>query len=168
MLVGEALGRWEMVRGGPFAGRAGTKFGECLTVGGILRSDHIVTNVVKCRPIQWYPCELCDDGFLGDGTPCPECDGKGEYPRLNPGTGDYYNTTPDWKMISECTKRYLMEEMREFTGDLIVPLGDVGLYATTGMRGITKLRGSILDSLLCSDCGEEVISHEFALDEVPF
>ena len=166
MFVGEGAGRWEMERGGPFAGKAGTMFGQCLNVGSILRSDHVVTNAIKCRCVQWQPCPFCDEGGLllpdNKWALCPECNGKGERERLNPRTGDYYNAKPDWKQVQECGRRYLDIEMQKFDGDLIVPMGDVPLYATTAMRGITKLRGSVLEGRICRYCGEEELAHQLA------
>ena len=50
MLVGEAPGYWEDVKGRPFVGAAGKILDETLSEAGISRSDVYVTNVVKCRP----------------------------------------------------------------------------------------------------------------------
>jgi len=50
MLVGEAPGYWEDVKGRPFVGAAGKILNEMLSRAGISRSDAYITNVVKCRP----------------------------------------------------------------------------------------------------------------------
>ena len=50
ILVGEAPGYWEDVKGRPFVGAAGKILDEMLSKAGISRSDVYITNVVKCRP----------------------------------------------------------------------------------------------------------------------
>jgi uracil-DNA glycosylase family 4 len=50
MLVGEAPGYWEDVKGRPFVGAAGKILDELLSRAEISRSDVYITNVVKCRP----------------------------------------------------------------------------------------------------------------------
>jgi DNA polymerase len=50
MLVGEAPGRDEDLRGRPFVGAAGQLLDQLLAEIGIRRSQVFVTNVVKCRP----------------------------------------------------------------------------------------------------------------------
>jgi len=50
LLVGEAPGYWEDVKGRPFVGAAGKFLDELLSKAGISRSDVYITNVVKCRP----------------------------------------------------------------------------------------------------------------------
>lgn len=50
MLIGEAPGYWEDVKGRPFVGAAGKILDEMLSKAGISRSDVYITNVVKCRP----------------------------------------------------------------------------------------------------------------------
>ena len=50
MLVGEAPGYWEDVKGRPFVGAAGKILDEMLSKAGISRKDVYITNVVKCRP----------------------------------------------------------------------------------------------------------------------
>jgi len=50
MLIGEAPGYWEDVKGRPFVGTAGKVLDETLSRAGISRSDVYITNIVKCRP----------------------------------------------------------------------------------------------------------------------
>jgi uracil-DNA glycosylase family 4 len=50
MLIGEAPGFWEDVKGRPFVGAAGKILDEMLLRAGISRNDVYITNVVKCRP----------------------------------------------------------------------------------------------------------------------
>ena len=50
MLVGEAPGRSEDLRGEPFVGAAGARLDEALRGAGLDRGSVYITNVVKCRP----------------------------------------------------------------------------------------------------------------------
>ena len=50
MLVGEAPGREEDLKGLPFVGRAGRLLDEALSQAGLERSEVFITSVVKCRP----------------------------------------------------------------------------------------------------------------------
>ncbi|MEW5944097.1 MAG: uracil-DNA glycosylase [Pseudomonadota bacterium] len=50
MLVGEAPGREEDIRGRPFIGRAGKILDEALQGAGLKREALFITSVVKCRP----------------------------------------------------------------------------------------------------------------------
>jgi DNA polymerase len=50
MLIGEAPGYWEDVKGRPFVGAAGKLLDEALSKIGISRREVYITNVVKCRP----------------------------------------------------------------------------------------------------------------------
>ncbi|MGP3667362.1 MAG: uracil-DNA glycosylase family protein [Candidatus Bathyarchaeota archaeon] len=50
MLVGEAPGYWEDLKGKPFVGEAGKFLDKLLSLAGISRNMVYITNVVKCRP----------------------------------------------------------------------------------------------------------------------
>jgi uracil-DNA glycosylase family 4 len=50
LLVGEAPGADEDVRGEPFVGRSGALLDELLAEAGLARADVAVANVLKCRP----------------------------------------------------------------------------------------------------------------------
>ncbi|RLG73063.1 MAG: uracil-DNA glycosylase [Methanobacteriota archaeon] len=50
MLVGEAPGKEEDLRGLPFVGRSGQLLTEMLESVGLRRKEVYITNVVKCRP----------------------------------------------------------------------------------------------------------------------
>jgi DNA polymerase len=50
LLVGEAPGRNEDLKGEPFVGAAGRVLNGILEALGVLREDVFITNVVKCRP----------------------------------------------------------------------------------------------------------------------
>jgi len=50
MLIGEAPGRSEDIKGEPFVGTAGKLLDSLLSEIGLSRKDVFITNVVKCRP----------------------------------------------------------------------------------------------------------------------
>ncbi len=50
MLIGEAPGRNEDLKGEPFVGAAGQLLNELLAHAGLERSDVYIANVLKCRP----------------------------------------------------------------------------------------------------------------------
>jgi len=50
MLVGEAPGYWEDVKGRPFVGAAGKLLDELLAGIGLSRGEIYIANVLKCRP----------------------------------------------------------------------------------------------------------------------
>jgi len=51
VMVGEAPGRREEELGRPFAGAAGRNLDALLKVGGLLRDEIFITNVIKYRPV---------------------------------------------------------------------------------------------------------------------
>ena len=50
MLVGEAPGYWESVRGEPFVGAAGKFLTQLIELAGLKREEVFIANVLKCRP----------------------------------------------------------------------------------------------------------------------
>lgn len=50
VLIGEAPGYWEDIRGKPFVGSAGKLLNKILEEAAISRDEVYITNVVKCRP----------------------------------------------------------------------------------------------------------------------
>ena len=55
MLVGEAPGETEVVKGRPFVGKAGKNLDEFLLLAGLKREEIFVSNVVKIRPTETGP-----------------------------------------------------------------------------------------------------------------
>ena len=55
MLIGEAPGETEVVKGRPFVGRAGKNLDEFLHLAGLQREEIFVTNAVKIRPTEIGP-----------------------------------------------------------------------------------------------------------------
>jgi uracil-DNA glycosylase family 4 len=118
--IGEAPGEHEERFQRPFVGPAGRLFDELLRKAGIVRGMCRVTNVVKERP----PSNDISV-FL---------DLSKKEPRM---TASYKEYVEDLK-----------KELEQCTANILVPLGNVPLFALTGRKGITKWRGSILESTL--------------------
>ncbi len=55
MLIGEAPGETEVIKGRPFVGKAGKNLDEFLTLARLSREDIFVTNTVKIRPSEIGP-----------------------------------------------------------------------------------------------------------------
>ena len=121
-LVGEAPGALEEQRGEPFVGRTWILLREMCRQVGIEPEDCWITNVCKIRP---------------------------------PGNqfSHFYQDTkrniPTDVLVGAWAK--LREELGNLPLNVIIALGDEPLRALTGKRGITKWRGSILES----PCGKD-------------
>lgn len=50
MLIGEAPGYWEDIKGKPFVGKAGQLLDRILASVGFTRNDIYICNTIKCRP----------------------------------------------------------------------------------------------------------------------
>jgi uracil-DNA glycosylase family 4 len=50
LLIGEAPGYWEDIKGRPFVGAAGKLLDEMLLRAGLSRSEVYISNLLKCRP----------------------------------------------------------------------------------------------------------------------
>lgn len=121
--IGEAPGRREAQTGKPFVGTAGELFDKLLNGNQIQRSRCRVTNVVKVQPEN------------NDITPFLDLS------KTHPEPSDSYLQYED----------YLYDELTQCSANVIVPLGNISLYALTRKvprvdKGITKWRGSILSA----------------------
>jgi uracil-DNA glycosylase family 4 len=116
ILVGEQPGRREIVVGRPFVGPAGRVLDECLMSVGIQKSSCYFTNVIKDldRPLSYYFKK----------PPSRE-------PTLSDEGFQYF-------------KSLEQELLQANPNAVVVPLGNVSLYATTRRYGITKWRGSVI------------------------
>lgn len=126
LIVGEAPGADEEKQGKPFVGHSGHELTKMLQEAGILRSDVRITNVCKYRPpgnkIElWAPKKKKDIGPHHKLF-------RGRYfdPRIIEGIGE------------------LEEEIKQTKPNVVVPLGNLALWATTAQEGILKWRSSLL------------------------
>ena len=126
LIVGEAPGKDEEEDGLPFVGRAGHELTKMLNEAEILRSEVRITNVCKYRP-PGNKIELWAPKKKKDIRPHHKLFG-GRYfdPRVIEGLGE------------------LEKEITETRPNVVVPLGNLALWATTGNEGILKWRSSLL------------------------
>jgi uracil-DNA glycosylase family 4 len=118
VIVGEAPGSTEIAKRMPFVGPAGDMLNELLQNAGIARHECYLTNVVKQQP------RGNDISLLIQKTSKEVvC------------TQEYLNY-----------EQQLYSELSQLSPNVIVATGNVPLYALTRKWGITKWRGSILQS----------------------
>ena len=112
-IIGEAPGKWEVIHGEPFVGKAGEVLERCLHSAGMIRGEVYLTNVVKVRPGE------------NDNIITPYFTGKG------------------FTEIGQTWVDRLREELSELPVNVFVPMGNTALYALTGLTGIKNVRGSV-------------------------
>jgi DNA polymerase I-like protein with 3'-5' exonuclease and polymerase domains/uracil-DNA glycosylase len=135
LLVGEAPGSEEethldefgKLSPRPFVGKSGQELTRMLNEAGILRSEIRVANVCKFRPPGnkmdlWWPKKKKDRI-------------KGVHHELD---GEYF----DSRVIDGLAE--LREEVLATKANVIVPVGNLSLWALTRNTGITKWRSSLL------------------------
>ena len=103
----------------PFVGPAGKGLDQCLLMTKIIRRDLYLTNVIK--DLDRPLKHYIDIGKYGKVTVSPE----------------------GYQYIQE-----LKEELEQLNLNVIVAFGNIALYALTHRVGITKWRGSVLESTL--------------------
>ncbi len=139
MIVGEAPGAEEEMRGEPFVGTSGLELTKMLHEAGINRSECFITNVCRERP-------------LGNDINQFIAQTKKERTQEHTQLRDKYVKRPIVEGVA-----LLRKEIAMVQPGIIIPLGNVPLWATTGLWGITKWRGSMLDSDLPEGKGIHVI-----------
>lgn len=117
-IVGEAPGQMELAFNRPFVGTAGKLLDSLLAQAGIIRSQCYLTNIMKVRPPK--------NDF---GTFWLDKKQREPTEQLKEGTHQLYIELRQLKNLK-----------------VIIALGRQPLYILTGRDGITKWRGSILDS----------------------
>lgn len=127
--IGEAPGNSEVQIGRPFVGAAGNLLDNLLRTAGITRSDCRIENVMQIRP--------------------PDND-----------ISHYLDLSKKKPKITEEYRRHveaLYTRLHSCTAKVFVPLGNVPLYALTGLTAISKRRGSILPCTIPGLEGRKVI-----------
>lgn len=124
VFVGEACGHSELSEGLPFAGMSGFEHKKMLGEAGISYAQTYHTNVIH------------------DYAPFNNFFKKQEAAKR--GISLLNSRYPHPKVLAG--RAQLHEELRELKPNVIVPLGDMALWAVTGELGITKWRGSMLES----------------------
>jgi len=127
MLIGEAPGAEEERLGRPFVGASGQELDRMLGEAGISRTECVVTNVCKVRP--------------------PRNDITQFFARSKKAlTSEHVLLRDRW--VLPCVREgfiLLIAEIEQAQPSMIIPLGNVAMWALTGQWGIGKWRGSMLD-----------------------
>src|SRR5690606_7062452 len=103
----------------PFIGTSGKLFDSCMLAAGLFRQLCYITYVIKERPDN-------------NDTTCFITLGKTVW------------ESDEFKYYKESLKK----ELQKVDPNVVVAVGNISLYALTGLTGITKYRGSILESTL--------------------
>jgi len=119
MVLGESPGSNEWKRGKPFIGQSGDIINDVFTASGIKRSQIYITNVIKDHLPPWGDYKRAF--FFQGGHP----------------TKEYLDG------IIEVVK-----EIREVKPNVVMPLGNYALWALMQHEGVSKWRGSILESTI--------------------
>lgn len=126
MIVGEAPGVEEEAKGLPFVGASGYELDRMLHEAGIARNECFITNVSRERPAG------NDINLFISGN------------KKSPG--------PEWSQLRDrwvtrqISEGYslLQKEISLVKPNIIIPVGNVALWALTGKWGISKWRGSMM------------------------
>ena len=121
VIVGEAPGRTEVQTGRPFSGQAGQLLNKMLAQVGINRDDCYLTNVIKERPPNNNIKHFID------------------LSRKEP----QFNNNAQAKLTD------FYHELEALNPNIIIALGNTGMWALTDKKGVTKWRGSILETTYC-------------------
>lgn len=127
MIVGEAPGEQEVVKGIPFVGASGQELDRMLHEAGIMRSTCFVTNVCRDRP---------PGNDMGAFMAMRKSDITPKHALLR----DRYVLPQVWEGLA-----LLKREIEQVKPNIIIALGNVSMWALTGKWGITSWRGSTLE-----------------------
>lgn len=136
MIVGEAPGEQEEANGKPFVGPSGYCLDRMLQDAGLLRSEAYVTNVSSVRP-RHNNIELYVQNKPTKRSPDPSS--------KKALSGVPFHLRDRWvtkEIIDGCLR--LKNEIASVKPHIILPVGNVSLWALTGEWGIKKWRGSML------------------------
>lgn len=127
MLIGEAPGEQDVLKGIPFAGSAGDELSRMLGDAGLSRNQCFLTTVIRVRPIG---------NDIGRFIAMRKADITPEHKEIR----GKMCLPPVWEGIA-----LLSREIELCQPDIIVAFGNVALWALTGKWGITSWRGSMLN-----------------------
>jgi DNA polymerase len=128
MIIGEAPGAEEVMRGIPFIGASGQELDRMLKEAGIMRSECFVTNVCRVRP---------------PGNDINLFIAKAKKDR----TEEHVQIRNKWVLpcIAEGIEK-LKQEITMCRPNVIIALGNLSLWALTGNWGVVSWRGSELEA----------------------
>lgn len=137
MIVGEAPGAEEEIKGKPFIGTSGMEMDRMLAAAGIFRAECFVTNVCRIRPpnndiLQYILTDKSGKPIVNTRKTKTDTTGYVKY-------RDLWVKPPILEGID-----YLKKEIQLVKPNIIIAFGNVAMWALTGKRVITKWRGSML------------------------
>jgi uracil-DNA glycosylase family 4 len=127
MFVGEAPGVDDEKTSKPFSGYAGTTFNNILAQAGIARYQCLLTNVAKERPPAGKISYFFED---------KKC------------------TIPKFNM--QVWVEELKRDIELYRPNIVIAMGSIALWALTGEKSLSELRGYVLESTLVH--GVKIIS----------
>lgn len=130
MIVGEAPGEYEIMKGLPFVGPAGDELSKMLQEVGLMRSECFLTNVCRERP---------KNGDVEEAFIRKKKAPKGEEDIWKPFLGGLA------KQYVIDGYELLMKEIALVKPKVIVPVGNLALLALAGQWGVSNWRGSELE-----------------------
>jgi DNA polymerase len=136
-LVGEAPGEREVESGHPFSGPSGFLLNEMLREAGLDRSQCFATNVCHVRPPSYLKNGKLIHNDISQWFYSPTTGRKAGAVSV----GGRYVAPPIAEGIA-----HLHELLQSHAPVLILLLGNTPLWAVAGETGITKWRGSTLDT----------------------
>ncbi|QAS52512.1 uracil-DNA glycosylase [Halobacillus litoralis] len=123
MIVGEAPGENEAVKGVPFIGRAGDELDKQLSYVGLDREDVYITSVVRSRPYKWVETNKKGSGGKRKG-----------------------NRKPNQKEIMAHAP-LLDYQIQQMKPEVIIALGGVAYERLTGSKGkISEVLGKVIQT----------------------
>jgi len=138
-LIGEAPGEREVASGHPFSGPSGYELDKMLAEAGIARSECFATNVCHERPPSYLKNGKWVHNDIDQWFYSPTAAKKQGIAAIN----GRFPAQPIREGVL-----HLTELLREHRPVLILALGGTPLWAVAGEMGITKWRGSVLDTPL--------------------
>lgn len=130
LVLGEAPGETEEQMGIPFVGYSGQLLDDMLKFAGIARSECYLTNVFFSRPPNNKLEHFC--------VPRTDPSAATEMPALQQGRYLKSEFRPELQR--------LRNELRSVRPNLILALGNTAAWATLKQAGISKIRGTIVNS----------------------
>lgn len=139
-LVGEAPGEDEVSSGVPFSGQSGRELDRMLAEAGIERRDCFATNVCHDRPPSYWKNGKLINNDINQWFAGPQKGHQLGWPQID-------NTYCHPSIAAGV--EHLRATCRDRRPTLLIALGNTPLWATCGVEGITKWRGSELWSDSC-------------------
>jgi len=143
LIVGEAPGETEEIRGVPFVGPSGMELNRMLQEAGMSRSEVFCTNLCRSRPPR-NDIEL----YIRKSSKFTKKVTKADQKRIDAGINPYkFVPLRDMLVDPKVMEGFieLKKEIELVKPQIIITVGNASMWALTGRWGITKWRGSMLN-----------------------